>query len=93
MAEWRNYDYFNMLLFGSGQFPHEMTVSMNGHASFGDCLPPPASLPRSILLFLFFPARRRTAAVKIYAMYAGARTSQVRARGGRGGAAVKPARN
>ena len=82
MAEWRNYDYFNMLLFGSGQFPHEMTVSMNGHASFGDCLPPPASLPRSILLFLFFPARRRAAAAaEIYAMYASARTtrtSQVR---------------
>ena len=54
----------------SSQFPEENKVSMSGNASFGDCLP-----PRSILLFLFFPARRRAAA-EIYAMYASARTSR-----------------
>ena len=74
----------NLYFFCSGQFPDEKTVSMNGHASFGDCLPPslPPSCPQSILLFLFFPARRRAAAAaEIYAMYASARTtrtSQVR---------------
>ena len=68
----------NLYFFCSGQFPDEKTVSMNGHASFGDCLPPSLPLAPSRFSSSFsFPPD----AAEIYAMYASARTtrtSQVR---------------